>query len=312
VKKKKKDMILVTGATGNQGNVTARMLLDKQFSVRAMTHQPHSAKAALLAAHGAEIVYGNLEDPATLYSALSGVRAVFSVQDSRDAESDIEEERGKRLAYLAKEQDVTQYVYSSVAAARAKSGVPHFEVKGRIEQTIRDLNFDSYTFLRGTFFMESLLDPAIFPEVISSGKLICPINPATRVQMVSAEDVAKFALFSFENPDLMNGVELDLAGDEHTFGEIAEVLSAALRKPIEFSSMGMEDFAKLRRFSSETKNNVERIISWWDSAGWDVDIGGLMLASRNFGIELTTFNEWASDVATAYGEHTRVRAAVSS
>jgi uncharacterized protein YbjT (DUF2867 family) len=309
---KGKDIILVTGATGHQGNETARLLLNENFRVRAMTHQPYSPKAALLAASGAEIVYGNLDDPTALYSALSGVKAIFSVQDSREAESTVEEERGKRLAYLAKEQDVKQFVYSSVASARAKSGIPHFEVKGRIEQTIRDLQFQSHTFLRGTFFMESLLDPTMFPEIFSAGKLICPISPETRVQMVSAEDVAKFALFSFQNPERMNAVELDIAGDEHTFTEIAAVLSAALQKPIEFSSVTIEDFAKLRRFSSELKDNVERIISWWDAAGWDVDIGGLMLASRNHGIEMKTFNEWASDVATAYGEYSELPMTVSS
>jgi uncharacterized protein YbjT (DUF2867 family) len=309
---KDKDYVLVTGATGNQGNATARLLLEKGFRVRAMTHQPHSPKAALLAAAGAEIVRGNLDDPAVLHSAFVGVKGVFAVQGSREAESKIEEERGKRLAYIAKEQDVPQYIYSSVASAREKSGIPHFEVKGRIEKTIRDLNFPSHTFLRGTFFMESLLDPSMFPEVVSSGKLICPISPHTRVQMVSAEDVAKFAVYSFENPNLMNGVELDLAGDEHTFEEIAKVLSAALHKNIEFASVDMEEFARLRDLSHEVRHNVERIMDWWEAVGWDIDIGGLMLASRNCGIELKTLNEWATSLATKSGVYTSSASGVSS
>jgi uncharacterized protein YbjT (DUF2867 family) len=307
---KDKHFVLVTGATGNQGNATARLLLEKGFRVRAMTHQPHSPQAALLAASGAEIVLGNLDDPAVLHSAFVGVKGVFAVQGSREAESKIEEERGKRLAYIAKEQDVPQYIYSSVASAREKSGIPHFEVKGRIEKTIRDLKFPSHTFLRGTFFMESLLDPSMFPEIVSSGKLICPIKPATKVQMVSAEDVAQFAVYSFENPTLMNGVELDLAGDEHTFGEVAEVLSAAFHKPIEFASVNMEEFAELRHLSKEMRHNVERIVDWWDAVGWDIDIGGLMLESRNRGIELTTLNEWAEGLATKPGVYNVSRSTV--
>ena len=298
---KEKEIVLVTGATGNQGNATARRLLEKGFRVRAMTQQPQSPRAALLAALGAEIVLGNLDDPVVLHNALTGVRGVFAVQDSRDADSAVEEGRGKRLAYIAKEQDVTQYIYSSVAAARQNSGIPHFEVKGRIEATIRDLEFPSRTFLRGTFFMESLLDPTMFPEIVSSGKLICPIKPGTKVQMVSADDVAQFAVYAFENPTLMNGVELDLAGDEHTFGEIAKVLSAAFRKPIEFAPMDMEEYAELRHLSHDLKHNVGQIMDWWDSVGWDIDIGGLMLASHNCGIELKTLNEWAQDLATTSG-----------
>ena len=301
---KDKDFVLVTGATGNQGSATACLLLEKGFQVRAMTHQPHSPKAARLAAFGAEIVLGDLDDPAVLHNAFVGVKGVFAVQGSREGESKIEEERGKRLAYIAKEQDVPQYIYSSVASAREKSGVPHFEAKGRIEKTIRDLKFPSHTFLRGTFFMESLLDPSIFPEIVSSGKLICPISPNTKIQMVSAEDVAKFAVYAFENPGLMNGVELDLAGDEHTFAEVAEVLSAAFHKRIEFASVNMEEFAKLRSLSHNLRHNVERIMDWWEEVGWDIDIGGLMLASRNCGIELKTLNEWANSLSTKSGAFT--------
>src|SRR5262249_8724979 len=117
VLEKDKDYVLVTGSTGNQGNATARLLLEKGFRVAARTHQPHSPKAALLAAAGAEIVLGNLDDPSVLHSAFVGVKGVFAVQGSREAESKIEEERGKRLAYIAKEQDVPQYIYSSVASA---------------------------------------------------------------------------------------------------------------------------------------------------------------------------------------------------
>lgn len=293
-----KDFVLVTGATGNQGYATARLLLDKSIRVRAMTHQPHSPKAALLAQKGAEIVYGNLDDPSVLYSALNGVKAVFAVQGSRHGESTLEEERGKRLAYLAKEQDIIQYVYSSVASACKKSGIPHFQAKGEIEQTIRELHFQSHTFLRGTFFMESLLDPSLFPEVHSSGKLICPIKPTTRVQMVSANDVAQFALYAFQHPEQMNGVELDLAGDEQTFADTAQALSTALAKPIEFSPINIDEFLKLRRFSDQLGRNVAHICSFWDAVGWDIDIGGLMLASRSCGIELRTLNEWANDLAT--------------
>jgi len=305
------DLILVTGATGNRGNATARQLLTHGFRVRAMTHQPHSPRAALLAAAGAEVHYGTLDDPALLYNALDGVRGVFAVQDSRDWDSEREEGRGKRIAYLAKEQGVEQYIYSSVAAAPDDSNIPHFVVKGKIEQTIRDLSFDSYSFLRGTFFMESLLDITMFPEVIS-GKLICPVKPEVKVQMISAEDVAKFALYAFNNPRVMNGVELDLAADEHTFDEMAQVLSTALKRKIEFSSMDVEEYCQLRGLPSTTLHNISRICEFWEMLGWDVDIGGLMLASRNFGIDIKTLNEWAHGVATKFGAPIKMNVPTSS
>jgi len=292
--------VLVTGATGNQGCATARRLLAQGFAVRAMTHQPHSAKAALLSALGAEVVYGTLDDPSLMYSALHQVRAVFAVVDSRHAIFSKEEERAKRLAYLAKEQDVEQFVYSSVASAREPRGVPHFEVKSRIEKTIMDLKFNSHTFLRGAFLMESLLDTSIFPEIVS-GKLVSPISPNVRLQLISADDVAKFALFSFCNPDLMNGVEIDLAGDEHTFVEMAQVLSNALECEIEYAQVDMDEYLRLRSIPSNLHHSFERVREFWELVGWDIDIGGLMLASRTVGIDIKTLNEWASSVAPEFG-----------
>jgi uncharacterized protein YbjT (DUF2867 family) len=296
----KERTILVTGATGNQGCATARQLLARGFKVRALTQQPDNLKASLLAAAGAEVVYGNLDDPALLYSALEGVRAVFAVIDSRRPVIGKEEEKSKRLAYLAKEQGVEQYVYSSVASARQPRGVPHFEVKGRVEETIRELGFASYTFLRGTFLMESLLDTSIFPEIVS-GKIIAPISPHVRLQLISADDVGKFACFSFTNPDLMNTVELDLAGDEHTFVEMAAVLSTALARKIEYKPVDMDEYLRMRSIPSNLRHNFQTVSDFWEMIGWDIDIAGLMLASRNFGIDIKTLNEWAKTVAPAYG-----------
>ncbi len=294
---KKSNTVLVIGATSNQGSATAQLLLKNGFHVRALTNQPKNHRAALLAEKGAQIFHGDIDDSNFIFATLKNVNAVFAVQSSKIKDAQLEEQRGKRLAYLAREQNVKQYVYSSAATAPKHNKAPYFEIQNRTEGIIKALKFPSYTFLRGTFFMESLLDPKIFPELHSSGKLICPIQPNTRVQMVSAEDIAKFALYAFKYPSLMNGIELDLAGDEHTFADIARVLSKALAKPIEFAPMNMEEFVRLRQLPSELHRNIESIKTFWNILSWDIDIGGLMLASHNCGIELRTLSEWACSLA---------------
>lgn len=300
----KNDIVLVDKATSNQGNAISRLLLQNGFRVRALTHQPESQRAALLAAKGAQIVHGDLDNSKFILKALNNVTAVFAVQSSRTTDIHLEERREKHLAYLAKEKNIKQYVFSSVATANTRSKAPYFEAQSRIERMIKALRFPSHTFLRGTFFMESLLDPNIFPELYSAGKLVCPIKPSTRVQMISAEDVAKFALYAFKYPSLTNGIELDLAGDEHTFADIAYVLSKALAKPIEFTPMNMEEFVHLRQLSSGLHHNIENIRNFWNTLHWDIDIGGLMLASRNCGIELRTLKEWAVSL-TKLDSHSR-------
>ena len=57
-----KRVILVTGATGQQGGATARHLLAGGWSVRALTRDPDSPRAQALGEAGAEVVQGDLDD----------------------------------------------------------------------------------------------------------------------------------------------------------------------------------------------------------------------------------------------------------
>jgi hypothetical protein len=55
---KNRDIIFVTGATGNQGGAIARQLLADGYKVRAMTRDPSGDKAKALAELGAQMVRG--------------------------------------------------------------------------------------------------------------------------------------------------------------------------------------------------------------------------------------------------------------
>ncbi|MEU8205512.1 NAD(P)H-binding protein [Streptosporangium sp. NPDC049046] len=75
-------MILVTGATGKVGGQTVTQLLDAGLPVRALTRDPTSAALP----KGAEVVRGDLADPATLDDALDGVESVFLVWPTLSAD----------------------------------------------------------------------------------------------------------------------------------------------------------------------------------------------------------------------------------
>src|SRR6266851_1362556 len=64
--------ILITGVTGNQGGAVAQALQGAGFHLRGLTRKPDSERAAALARHGVDIVKGDLDDEATLRSALAG------------------------------------------------------------------------------------------------------------------------------------------------------------------------------------------------------------------------------------------------
>ena len=74
--------ILISGATGQQGGATARALAGQGFTIRALTRKPESAAAQALAAAGAQIFVGDLNDAASLKAALSGAWGAYGVQNT--------------------------------------------------------------------------------------------------------------------------------------------------------------------------------------------------------------------------------------
>ena len=72
-------LVLLTGATGQQGGAVARNLLGRGFGVRALTCEPEKPEAKVFAERGAEVVRGDLEDRSSLDRALEGIYGVFSV-----------------------------------------------------------------------------------------------------------------------------------------------------------------------------------------------------------------------------------------
>jgi len=131
--------ILITGVTAQQGGAVAQALKGTGFHLRGLTRKPDSERAAALARHGIDVVKGDLDDEASLRRALAGVWGVFGVQNAAEADVEREETQGKRLATLAREAGVEHYVYTSVGSAHKRTGVPHFDNKWRIEETVRGL-----------------------------------------------------------------------------------------------------------------------------------------------------------------------------
>jgi uncharacterized protein YbjT (DUF2867 family) len=276
-------LILVSGATGQQGGAIARELLAAGWQVRAMTRKPDGEAARGLAAAGAEVVQADLNDADSLRRALKGAWGAVAVQNTWEAGVEGEEEQGKRFAEVAKEAGVQHFVYQSVGSAHRETGIPHFDNKARVEETIEALGFPSRVVIRPVFFMENLLSPWFRPY-IDQGTLAIGIKPTTRLQMIAVADIGKYGLKAFEDHEALNGRAIDIAGDELTGPEMAEVLSDVSGRQLQFYQVPIED---VRKGSEEFASMLE----WFDRVGYDADIPG---NAREFGISPTRFREWAA------------------
>src|ERR1700678_3210945 len=271
--------ILITGVTGQQGGAIAQALQGTGFNLRGLTRKPESERAAALAHRGIEIVKGDLDDEATLRRALAGAWGVFGVQNAGEAGVGREEGQGKRLATLARDAGVEHYVYTSVGSADKRTGVPHFDNKWRIEETVRGLRFPSHVILRPVFFMENLLAPFS----LQGSTLAWALGPATKLQMIAVDDIGWLGARAFTDAAALNRREIDIAGDVRTMPEAAEILTQALGRPIAYAQTPIE---QVRQYSKD----MSTMLQWFDRVGYSVDITGL---ESEFGRALTKLPEWA-------------------
>jgi uncharacterized protein YbjT (DUF2867 family) len=283
-----KDLIVITGATGQQGGAIARELLAKGHKVRAVTRKPDSPNAQDLKRRGAEVVAGDLDDKASLERALTGAWGLYAVQNTWEAGVEKEEEQGKRLAEVARAKGIQHIVYSSVASAQRKTGIPHFDNKWRVEEKIRSLGFPSYVILRPVFFMENFTGPFFLPY-IQQGNLAIGMEPTTSLQMIAVQDIGKYGLQAFERHAELKNREIDIAGDSKTGPDAAKILAPAVGHALNFYRVPITEIRKV-------SDDYAIMLEWFDRVGYDVDI---QKNAKEFGIRPTTLAEWAPTVQWA-------------
>ena len=236
-------LVLVSGATGQQGGAVARELLSRGYKVKGLTRNPDSEKAKKLAALGVEMVKGDFDDRASLDEALKGAWGAFSIQQWYRIGADAEIRQGKAFADAALSAGVKHFVYTSVGAAPLKTGVDFFESKYEIEQHIRSLGI-AYTIIRPTSFMTNFERTR---KAIESGQMHGPTSPEKRGFYIAVSDIGKFVAEAFDHHAAWNGRIISIAGDTKTNNEIATIFSKYLKKEVVYSQTPWEEIAKNAR-----------------------------------------------------------------
>ncbi|MBW4474501.1 MAG: NmrA/HSCARG family protein [Stenomitos rutilans HA7619-LM2] len=260
----KERLILVTGATGNQGGAVAGSLLKQGFSVRAFVRDPEKSQAVALANQGAELAVGNLNDRASLDRALQGAYGVFSVQDFQGG-LETEIRQGQAVADAAKAAGVQHFVYSSVGSAERKTGIPHFDSKFQVEKYIRSIELP-YTILRPVFFFYNYNS---MRSMIEQGNLALPLSPQTKLQQLSEADYGAMVAEVFEHPAEFMNHEIEVASVEMTMPEIAAAFSRVSGKTVHYQQIPFE------AFEQQTGAEMTIMYRWFENVGYAADLAQL-------------------------------------
>jgi len=273
--------ILVTGATGQQGGALTQVLLKKGHKVRAFTRNPNSPKANDLKKAGVEIYAGNFDDPKSLQGAIKGMDAAFVMGTMWEVGTDGETRQGVAVADAAKAAGVKHLLYTSVASADRHTGIPHFDSKYLVEEHIKKIGVP-YTIIAPVFFMDNIFAP--WMAGLKEGRYPLALPPTCKLQQVSLPDIAGFAAHILENRDRFLGKRFDIASDDLTGLQAADILTRVTGRKIEYFEVPLET---VRAQSADFAVMFEYFIK----VGYQVDTKGLRRDYPQVGWH--TFEEWA-------------------
>ncbi|KAH8908547.1 NAD(P)-binding protein [Coniochaeta sp. PMI_546] len=233
-------ILAIFGATGKQGGGLSEYVLNdpelsKEYTVRAITRDVSSEKSQQLKKKGAEVVQGDISDPASLKTALAGVHTVFIMTASAWGPDAVEVEFGqaKTAADIAVEQGVQYIIFSTHPHVKEISGgkytkVTPFDAKAKAEAYIRTLPVKSAFYSPGSF-MENFHRPGfLLKRTAPDGTVIVSRHnsPTSKFPLIAAvADTGKFVGAILAEPDKYEGKTFCAAEGLYTWEEIVAVVS---------------------------------------------------------------------------------------
>ena len=271
--------VVVTGATGKQGGAVARGLLERGHKVRAVTRDPNSKQAMLLASAGAALVAASLGDAAAIQEALEGATSLFAVTTPSGG-TDAEIRQGIAAVDAAKAAGV-HLVFTSVGSANRHTGIPHFDSKYEVEKHIAKVGGRA-TILAPVAFMENL---HFVKEQLVKGVYASALPPTRALAQVAVPDIGAIAVRVLEESTRFTGKRFDLASDELTGNDAMSILSRVAGRNFTYYQVPL-DVVRQRMGEDAVK-----MYEWFDRVGFAVDRAALR---REFpDVIFHDFESWA-------------------
>jgi len=271
--------VVVTGSTGKQGGSVARGLLERGHKVRAVTRDPNSSQAKLLANAGATLVAASLEDTAAIMKALEGATSLFAMTTPFGG-TDAETRQGVAAAAAAKAAGV-HLVFTSVGSANRQTGIPHFDSKYEVEKYIAKVGVRA-TILAPVSFMENLY---FAKEQLAKGIYAAALPPTRALAQVAVVDIGAVAVRLLEVAGRFTGKRFDLASDELTGNDALAILSRVTGRSFDYYQIPLD---VIRQRMGE---DAAKMYDWLDRVGYTVDRAALR---REFSdVAFHDFESWA-------------------
>lgn len=300
-----KKVIAVVGATGAQGGGLVRAICrDGEFAARAVVRDPSSEKSKALAALGAELVTGDVDDEASLARAFAGAYGTYCVTFYWAHTSPQREiQQARNLAKASKTAGAQHVIWSTLEDTRKwvplddtrmptlmdSYKVPHFDAKGEADGYFKELGLP-LTLSYASFYWDNFIFFGMGPRKAPDGTLTLDLPLADKqLTGIGAEDIGKCALGVFKQGTRYIGKSVGLASDALTGEQIAAAFSRALGREVRYRAVPFEVYRGLGFPGAEDLGNMFQFYAEFE----DVLLASRDIAlSRSLDPELESFDAW--------------------
>lgn len=272
--------VVVIGATGGQGGAVLDALLDAGFAVRALVRDAVSSKAAALADRGVELAVGDIVSGVGLTDAFTGAAGAFALTTPFESGVDAEVAQGTALIEAATAAALPYLVFSSVASADRDTGVHHFDSKFEVERMLAATDIP-HTIVGPAYFYDNLLAGS---DALAAGVMPIAMPADQPLQQLSRRDLGRFVATLFRDPGAYTGERIDIASDQPTPVEMAQIAGDVLGIRVSAESYDPE------RIPSPDMSAMFRFLG---DRGYEVDIPALHRRFPDVGWQ--SFAEWAAE-----------------
>ena len=267
----------VLGATGAQGGAVVRALLKRGASVRGITRRTDSPSARRLTDAGVQVVAADLDDESAVARAFTGVEGVYALTTPFEDGPEAEVAQGNSLIAAAMAAKVPHLVFSSVADADQHTGIPHFESKAAVEDSLAGSGL-SHTIVGPSYFYDNMLGGL---DDIRAGVLALPLPADVTLQQLSRRDLGRFVAAILADPDPVRGARIDIASDAPTPQEMAAALTDAAGRPVRLATSDPDDIGS---------EDMRAMFGFLARSGYTVDIPELHRRYPQIGWQ--SFTDW--------------------
>ena len=238
--------ILVTGAAGQLGAVgrtVTNLLLERKLPVRAMV-RPEDERAAALRAAGAEVVVGDLLEPADVLRVARGCRRVYFGMSVSAGYL----EATVTMAAVAREVGVEALVNMSqmtVSEMTLENNSPSPQQRHHWlgEQVLAWSDLPVIT-IRPTVFLEGFFLPLTATSVRDRSRIELPFGRG-KTSPVATADVAQVVAEVLADPEPHLGKTFELTGPKsQDLDGIACEYTEALRREIKYADIALEEWER--------------------------------------------------------------------